>query len=71
MEIGKFISYVGILFIVIAILLPTSIQLQSIKKSGVYSSLFTKLDHKDKSKSKIALFLFIIGLLLLSVGIGY
>jgi hypothetical protein len=71
MEIGKFISYVGVLFIVVAILLPTSIQLQSFKKSGVYGSFLTKLGNKDKSKSKTSLFLLITGLLLLSVGISY
>lgn len=69
MDVNNIISYIGVTFIIIAVLLPTSIQLRSAKKHGNYKSMFTKLGNKDKKKSKIALILFAVGLSLLALGI--
>ena len=42
--------------VIIFVIVPTTIQLQSAAKVGFYGSLFKNIDAKDKKKLKAALF---------------
>jgi hypothetical protein len=68
MEIKELITYLGMVAVVVSVIIPTSIQLRSAKKSGIYGSVFTKIESKDKNKLKAALLIFILGMVFLAIG---